>query len=469
MRMGISRTFQETLLYHLIYTADANQLAALTDTDIFDDKQARLADKVLAYWHKYRKPPGTALHDIAADLFAGDSTYHSLLASIRAQADVPLDYVRERLASWVRTRRLKAAAIQALELLDAGDHLEAQSRLIEAVRDTAAAGLDDIGLRLDSPQVASLLLTHDEARAEDTLQTGIAPLDKRRLGPARKQLHLFIAPPKHGKSWWLCHLAKRAVMQHWRVVYVTLELSSEVICRRLAQCLFAFATSDLGDIPVPAVQCDEMGRVIMVDRRWLRRPGIGADGWADWLRQKLKQWRGRLPVVVKEFPTGGLSVTQLEAYLDILEGHGFKPSLLILDYADLLHISRSDYRIGLGEAYKQLRGVAVDRDIALATASQANRLALKSRVVREMHVAEDFSKIATADTVITYSRTPQERELGLARLTVTNSRTEADGTTIAVAQCYPLGQFCLGAGVLTDNYWQAVQHHADDSQQTSDS
>ena len=49
------------------------------------------------------------------------------------------------------------------------------------------------------------------------------------------------------------------------------------------------------------------------------------------------------------------------------------------------------------------------------------------------HAAEDYSKIATADTVLTYSQTAQEKRLGLARVFVDKARTEEDKIEIVVS------------------------------------
>jgi hypothetical protein len=71
-------------------------------------------------------------------------------------------------------------------------------------------------------------------------------------------------------------------------------------------------------------------------------------------------------------------------------------------------------------------------------------------------VAEDWSKIATSDTVLTYNQTAKERELGLARIYVSNARSEFDKITVLIAQAYSVGQFSLDSALMQDEYWSQI-------------
>ncbi len=159
-------------------------------------------------------------------------------------------------------------------------------------------------------------------------------------------------------------------------------------------------------------------------------------------------------MVVKQFPTGSLTISGLQAYLDLLESTcDFVPDLLLVDYADLMYVDERDYRIGIGQLYKHLRGIAVERDFAIATASQANRGGVGAVHITERNVAEDFSKIATADTIITFNQTVEEKRLGLARLHVANSRDDGDNITVLITQNYTRGQFVIQSALMQPVYW----------------
>ena len=77
--------------------------------------------------------------------------------------------------------------------------------------------------------------------------------------------------------------------------------------------------------------------------------------------------------------------------------------------------------------------------------SQLHREAAGRRIATGANIAEDLSKSACSDVVITYNQTDAEKQLGLARLYVAKARMEEDRFIILVSQNYALGQFCLGS------------------------
>ena len=194
-------------------------------------------------------------------------------------------------------------------------------------------------------------------------------------------------------------------------------------------------------IRVPTFTRDSLGRCSSIEYDTLA-PEIIAAGSRDKLRGKLRSIRGKL--LIKEFPTSTLTMGQYNAYLDMLERtEGFVPDLVLIDYPDLMALDTSSLRIDTGRLFRQLRGVAVARNHALVTVTQGNRSSDSARVVTTSMVAEDWSKIGTADTVLTYSQTSEERELGLARVLVAAARDQQDKYIVLISQSYATGQFCL--------------------------
>src|SRR6185312_3938069 len=196
-----------------------------------------------------------------------------------------------------------------------------------------------------------------------------------------------------------------------------------------------------------------LGRLHGIEFDKVKRPEV-----SDKLFSHANELLARYKFYIKQFPTGQLKVPDLCAYLDSLEDlHGFVPDILLLDYADLMKLDPRNLRIETGVLFKELRGVAVDRGFALVTASQTNRSSSEVRWVRDDMVAEDWSKIGTADTILTYSQTKEERKLNLARLFVSNARDESDKWGCVITQAYAIGQYCLDSIRLPDEtYWKMV-------------
>jgi hypothetical protein len=180
-----------------------------------------------------------------------------------------------------------------------------------------------------------------------------------------------------------------------------------------------------------------------------RKMGMKSPGVEE-VFKKQQQDSSRLNnVVVKGFPTGTLTVRELDAYLDMLHRtQNFIPDILIVDYADLMKTDVNNLRQSLGRLYIDLRGIATKRNLALVTFSQSNRLGKDEDMVDVTHVAEDWSKIGTADLILTYTQTKAEKEHNLARIYVAASRNDMDGFTIAITQNYNLGLFVIDSALM---------------------
>jgi replicative DNA helicase len=148
-----------------------------------------------------------------------------------------------------------------------------------------------------------------------------------------------------------------------------------------------------------------------------------------------------------------LSANGLRAYLDALESvHGFIPDMIILDYVGIMKTDEKNPRTSLGRMFEEFRAICVERNAAGVTAHQVSKMGADAQLVKATHVAEDWSLIMTADQAITYSQTPEEEKVGLARLFVAKARTEEDKFGVVITQSYKLGQFALSSAPLDKTY-----------------
>ena len=226
---------------------------------------------------------------------------------------------------------------------------------------------------------------------------------------------------------------------------------------RFVQALFSFSKRK-AKIMVPRFKHDEHGAFIGIDMAEIERPALNEPGTRAIAEKNIKtKFKNRIPLVIKAFPTSSLTLSEYEAYLDQLERlHKFVPDVVLFDYPDLMKIDSANQRLEVGAVFKALRGVAVKRNHALMTPTQGNRQSADARTTTDTHVAEDYSKIATADTVITYSQTPDEKRIGLARLFVSNSRSEEDKFSVLITQNYQIGQFALDSMRMGGDYWATI-------------
>jgi len=261
----------------------------------------------------------------------------------------------------------------------------------------------------------------------------------------------------------LIHLAKTALANRKRVVYVTLEMDERRIAQRLIQ-TFCAISKRREEIVTAVFEENELGQLIGIeDRRRESRLSFEDDDAVKKVSRKMKKFARRSPLVVRQFPTGALTIRELRAYLDSLEAQqGITPDLLLVDYADLMSLDTKNYRIDLGTLYKELRGLAVERNIAIATACQTNRDSAGRKDITGRGVAEDFSKIGTCDTILTYNQTEAEHKRGLARIYVDKGRYDEGKFKVLIAQSYATGQFCLASRrMASQSYWRALEDGAE--------
>ena len=459
---------QENLLTLLCFDAQRSPTIRNTiEVGLFGGPYKGIAARVYDYIDKYKKPPKDHLPDILDDKLHSDNKreaglYEDILTSIYdAQKVINAEYVMTQLSTFVQRQSLRSVAVDLQKALqrDTEESIEEANALIRAAQ-SKTTQLFAPGLRLgDEKRVLDFLDIQSES-----FSTGIAELDRRGFGPTRKELWLFIANTKGGKTWMLMHLAKIAAMNRLRVCHITLEMSEERAAQRYLQSFFAISKRVEKHKATRFIK-DKLGKIADLDTQ----PMPAAMTYEDPnVRKKLtkrivKGKRMLDNIIVKQFPTGSLTVPQLRAYLDNLENvERFMPDLLILDYPDLMKLDKANYRLSLDELYKDIRGIAVERNIAVAAVSQSHRQAAKVKLVGADNVAEAYAKIAHADTVLTLSQTPQENALGLARLHVAAGRNDSDKVTIVISQSYGTGQFIVDSTVMRGNYWQLLPRSGED-------
>lgn len=461
----LTTAIQEAIIAIVCFDAEAQGakfVRSLVPLNTFDVYYRDVAEAAYAYLDRFGKPPGEHTLDLIndlkvkrekqADIF--DRVYESLLAT---NEGVNRDYVVSKAAQFVRVQRIKKAMLAAVEQLELDTDesmLKAEETLVEALRMTPESFSH--GILFNDPREALTFLDSEDV---DLFPTGIKYLDMARVGPARKTLHVFVALPNKGKSWYLINLAKHAMLHRRRVLYVSLEMDEKKIARRLVQSFFSMASRQVASVEVPRIITGEDDVATDFDFATIRDPKSMEDpNIRRKLFRKFKNLEHRPKLVIKQFPSGELTTPELDRYLDALESSiSFIPDLLLVDYADEMTVPPDNYRHGLNQIYRGLRGIAVRRNIAVATASQASKAAEGVKLVTRKHIAEDFRKIAIADNIIIYSQTPAEDQLGFARLFIDKARDEGvKNRLVLMSQAYPIGQFCLSSSRMKPKSWFAL-------------
>lgn len=450
----LSGALQENILTLLVHDAkSAHMIRSAVTPHLFESATFReVAGHAIDFLDQFKEPIGDHLPDSLEHILLGDdkrkaSNYKKLIENLHlAKEGLNSDYVISQLNKFVRQQNLKASIVKAVEAMEDGNIDAAEVELQRGLSSQAVSF--DLGTSFRDPTSALSFMDTTEA----PLLTGIEELDRRGIGLLKKEQFMVMAPAGMGKTWFMIHMAKWALLQRQTVVHITLEMSEKWIAQRYVQSFFAVSKRQ-AEIQLPVLRKNRDGSMEDVFYEQVKRLSFEDQGIRAKLQSRInREFSRRPPLIIKQFPTGQLTCNMLEAYLDGLERfHKIIPDVLVIDYPDLMAVDSANLRTDLGVLVKKLRGIAVDRNLAMLIASQSNRESTKAKIVDGSHAAEDYSKIATVDTNITYTQTPMEKRLGLARLFADKVRNDEGKFVALITQAYAIGQFALDSAYLGED------------------
>ncbi len=483
---SISQFLQEGLLTLLCYDdVRSGIIRNSVDLNLWEGDYRTIAVEVYKYLDRKRKKkraPRDHIADLLEEILKGKDKrrakhFRGILRNIKeSNQSIDADFTMGRLSNFVRRQKTIESIIEAGDLIQTGGTDDETLDRAEAILSAATRQklqLFDPGVFLGDPQKSLSYLQDPEDI--DIFRTGVKELDELRLGPARRNLHLLIGPFKMGKSWWLLTLGKYAALDGHKVVHITLEMGQEQVTRRYHQAFTAMARRrSKRKFKRVNFKTDDDGRLEGVTVKSFKpRHAMDDPDAGKFLQDKMSRRLGRQMnrIIVKEFPAAQLTIAGLEVYLDNLEYQfGFVPDLLILDYPRMMKFDTKNFRLEHGRIVESLKGISMDRNMAVATVGQSNRAGLddrneeqasrrriRSRRVGLVNTAEDISQIGTADTILTFSQTVEEHALGLARLYVAAARDEVDQFSILISQHYATGQFCRASVKMQSQYWDILE------------
>lgn len=371
------------------------------------------------FYKKYRRLPtdGSIWGRVIADEFAAkrlDKTQAGMVAgTLRTLFAVDIsdrDYVVDKAVEFAKHQAVQAAILNSVALLDRREFDKVNRMITDAVNigKHEEGGAYDMREQLMA-RTADRIDRLMGKKVPQGITTGIPKLDARlyHRGWGRKELSVLLGGAKAGKTTALLNFAINATAAGYNVLYCTLEVSAEIIADRM-------------DSNISEIKAMELYQ------------------HHDTVRQKVSEFfdRTKANLKVHEFPTGTLSVTDLRRMIERYKGQGITFDLVVVDYADLMRPDRhSDQAIENSKSiYIGLRGLAMEENLAMLTATQANREGFKSAVVKAEHVAEDFNKVRIADILISISSTEDERANGYARLYFAAARNSASGYSLQIIQ-----------------------------------
>lgn len=449
------------------------KISAVLDESYFDGIHKDVATAVFKYRRKYNKAPGKSHLPILIEQLPVQEerlkAVKALAATLpRVLRGLNVEYTISRAVAFSRFQNFKQAISSSVDELGKSPINEAavveavEGHMLKALKSKSVDSMS--GARLGDVKKSLLWI----GKENEGYLYGIGPLDDIvgvRLKP--KTLTLYAGPKNSGKSWACVHIARTCVMQGAKVLYVTLEMSQDQCFKRMYQSWFAISQTAIKYSLTRFEHEAEEGLKRHFARGFKQtdvtpkhhskdpisyiegNPRLGGE-----LKRKVEKWQSKLDrLFVQEYPTGSLTLNQLKHHLDYLsEYKDFQPEVLIVDYPDLMQLDRKQLRQELNAVYIGLRGIAVERNIALFCPTQVNRQGMTRNRVQATDISEAIDKAFTADVVLTYSQSPTERECNRAVLKVAYARDAPRDMEVWISQAYAIGQYVVDAAVPTKQF-----------------
>jgi len=365
---------QRELIEYLISSPDTFALChGVLDYEYFDPELQPSIKFILDYYEEYNATPTASQIDIETDLEVKE-------VEVKRHE---LDYAVNEVESFCKQMAMQNAILKGAELLQKGEWNEIE----EMVKDAVMVSVNtDLGLEyFDTVEERLERLKQGNER----LPTKWIAFNEMLFGgPQRKELLLFAAGSGGGKSISMSNLGLDYADSGYNVLYISLELSQDVVCQRFDNMITRISRK---------VWRDHIPEIV------------------NGVKNFKNEGTGRLDVVYMPTESKPLDI---RAYLKNYQlHHGFMPDVICVDYLDKL---APNARVD-GNAFdvdkkisEQLRQIGVDINALIISASQLNRSAVG---VDEMdqnhsHIAGGISKINESDTFITIYMSETMRNAG---------------------------------------------------------
>jgi replicative DNA helicase len=205
-------------------------------------------------------------------------------------------------------------------------------------------------------------------------------------GINKKSLFVLVAGTGHGKSLALCHLSSSFLNQGKNVLYITLEMSEKRIAQRIDANLLNVSMVDLKKIP--------------------------KEHYDSKVSRMKNKATGRL--IIKEYPTASAHVGHFRHLLQELNlKKNFVPDVVVVDYLNIAASSRiklgtqSNTYVYIKSVAEELRGLAMEFNVPILTATQTNRQGQNNTDLDYEDVSESHGLSATADYILGLTSTEE--------------------------------------------------------------
>ena len=284
------------------------------------------------------------------------------------------DWLLDATEKWCQERAIYLSLMESVKIADGQDSKKDKGAIPQILSEALGVSFDQhVGHDYVSDAEARYDFYH---RKEDKIPFDLSLFNKiTKGGLPNKTLNIALAGTGVGKSLFMCHCASSALLQGKNVLYITLEMAEEKIAERIDANLLNIPIQKLSDFPK-----------VMFEKK---------------IANLAKKTQGKL--IIKEYPTASAHVGHFKSLLnDLALKRSIRPDIIFVDYLNICASQR--YKGSIVNSYtyvkaiaEELRGLAVEANVPIISATQTTRSGYGSSDVDLTDTSESFGLPATAD------------------------------------------------------------------------
>jgi replicative DNA helicase len=384
------------ILRNLLFNEDyVRKVIPFIKSEYFDDSNQKIVfEEIREFVNTYNKPvTKEALNiEIEKRTDVNDSSFKEILSMVDSFDDdiVEFNWLVSTTEKWCRDRAIYLALMESIYIADGKDEKKNADSIPSILSDALAVSFDaHVG--------HDYLLDYEKRyesyhKKEDKIPFDLEFFNKiTKGGLPNKTLNIALAGTGVGKSLFMCHVASSALLQGRNVLYITLEMAEERIAERI----------DANLLNVPIQEISELPKVMFENK----------------VTNLAKKTQGTL--IIKEYPTASAHAGHFKSLLNELAiKKSFKPDIIFIDYLNICSSSRfrggsnvNSYTLVKSIA-EELRGLAVEFNVPIVSATQTTRSGYGSSDVELTDTSESFGLPATADLMFALISTEELEQLG---------------------------------------------------------
>jgi len=312
--------------------------------------------------------------DLSDEEFSNSS---SLISSLDGE-EADKQWLTDTTEKWCQEKAIYNAIMNSIAILDGNDKKNDKGAIPELLSDALGVSFD--------PNIGHDFLENSDERydfyhrIEERVPFDLEYLNKiTKGGLPKKSLNIILAGTGVGKSLAMCHMASANLIDGKNVLYITMEMAEEKIAQRIDANLLNVTLDDLEALS------------------------------KDMYDKKIERVRGKTSgkLIVKEYPTASAGSGHFRHLLNELRlKRSFVPDIIYVDYLNICTSSRiksgaqvNSYTLVKAIA-EELRGLAVEFNIPLVSATQTTRSGYSNSDVGLEDTSESFGLPATADFMV---------------------------------------------------------------------